>query len=184
MPSLEDIQHMAPEARDELALLAKELAEDPSTREAFLRLTKQKRQNLTIDAIDLKDQFNAKFEEIAAQNEALQAKLREKEALEELERRRQSLVKKGKAKSDDDVAEIEKVMLEKGITNHETAAEYHEFMKRAATPTTIQAFDKSFMNEQARDTLSKFRVNPQQAARDEAARALTELRKNPRPIGF
>ena len=96
MPSLEDIQHMAPEARDELALLAKELAEDPSTREAFLRLTKQKRQNLTIDAIDLKDQFNAKFEEISAQNEALQAKLREKEALEELERRRQSLVKKGK----------------------------------------------------------------------------------------
>lgn len=181
MPSLENL---TPEARDELALLAQELAEDPSTREQFLRLTKQKRQNLTIDAIDLKDQFNARFEQMQAQNEQLQAKLREKDALEELERRRQSLVKKGKVKSEEDVAEIEKVMLEKGITNHETAAEYFDWMKRTAAPTSIQAFDKSFMNEQARDTLSKFKHNPQQAARDEAARALTELRKNPRPIGF
>jgi hypothetical protein len=184
MPSLEDVQNMAPDARDELALLAKELAEDPATREQFLRLTKQKRQNLTIDAIDLKDEFRAEFAKIRGENEALQAKLRERDALEELERRRQALVKKGRAKSDDDVAEIEKVMLEKGITNHETAAEYHDFMKRAATPTKIQAFDRSFMNEQARDTLAKFRFNPQQAARDEASKALNELRKNSGSMGF
>ena len=110
--------------------------------------------------------------------------MREKEALEELEKRRQALIKKGKAKSEDDVAEIEKVMLEKGITNHETAADYFDYMKQAAQPTAIQAFDRSFMNEQARDSLAKFRVNPSQAARDEAAKALFELRKNPRPIGF
>ena len=181
MSSLEDL---TPDARDELARLARELAEDPSTREQFLRLTKQKRQNLTIDAIDLKDQFNARFEEMQAQNDSLQAKLREKEALEELERRRQALIKKGKARSEDDVAEIEKVMLEKGITNHDTAADYFDYMKRAAQPTAVQAFDRSFMNEQARDALSKFRNNPVQAARDEAGKALAELRKNPRPIGF
>ena len=68
MSSLEDL---TPDARDELARLARELAEDPSTREQFLRLTKQKRQNLTIDAIDLKDQFNARFEEMQSKNEAL-----------------------------------------------------------------------------------------------------------------
>ena len=181
MPSLENLTS---EARDELALLAQELAEDPATREQFLRLTKQKRQNLTIDAIDIKDEVRAEIAKIREEKAALEARLREKDALEELERRRQSLVKKGKAKSDEDVVEIEKVMLEKGITNHETAAEYFDYMKRAAAPTSIQAFDKSFMNEQARDTLSKFKHNPQQAARDEAARALTELRKNPRPIGF
>jgi predicted phage gp36 major capsid-like protein len=181
MSSLEDL---TPDARDELARLARELAEDPSTREQFLRLTKQKRQNLTIDSIDLKDQFNARFEEMQSKNEALEAKLREKEALEELEKRRQALIKKGKAKSEDDVAEIEKVILEKGITNHETSADYFDYMKQAAQPTAIQAFDRSFMNEQARDSLAKFRVNPSQAARDEAAKALFELRKNPRPIGF
>ena len=77
MSSLEDL---TPDARDELAKLARDLAEDPATREQFLRLTKQKRQNLTIDAIDLKDQFNAKFEEMQSKNEALEAKLKEKAA--------------------------------------------------------------------------------------------------------
>ena len=31
--------------------------------------------------------------------------------------------------------EVEKVMLERGITNHETAADYHRWMKEAAAPT-------------------------------------------------
>jgi hypothetical protein len=149
-----------------------------------LRLTKKVKPNLTIDAIDIKDQVDARFAEYEARNQVLEGKLREKDALEELEKRRQSLVKRGKAKSDEDVAEIEKVMLEKGITNHDTAADYYEYMKTSATPTSPQVFNRSFMNESARDTLAKFRVNPVVAARDEAAKALTELRKNPRPIGF
>ena len=181
MPSLEDL---TPEARDELALLARELAENPSTRENFLRLTKQARPSMTIDAIDMKDTIDAKSRELQDKYDALEAKMREREAVEELERRRQALIEKGKAKSKDDVKEIEKVMLEKGIQNHETAADYYEFMKTAATPTSPQVFNGSFMNETARDTLSKFYKNPAVAARDEAARALTELRKNPRPVGF
>ena len=181
MPSLEDL---TPEARDELALLARELAENPSTRENFLRLTKQARPSMTIDAIDMKDTIDAKSRELQDKYDALEAKMREREAVEELERRRQALIEKGKAKSKDDVKEIEKVMLEKGIQNHETAADYYEFMKTAATPTSPQVFNSSFMNETARDTLSKFYKNPAVAARDEAARALTELRKNPRPVGF
>ena len=181
MSSLEDL---TPDARDELAKLARDLAEDPATREQFLRLTKQKRQNLTIDAIDLKDQFNARFEEMQSKNEALEAKLKEKEALEELKHRREALLRKGKAKSDEDVAEIEKVMLEKGITNHDTAADYFQYMRQAAPPTSANVFDKSIWNEQARDALKPFRVDATRAARDEAARALTELRKNPRPVGY
>lgn len=181
MPSLEDL---TPEARDELALLARELAENPSTRQSFLRLTKQARPNMTIDAIDVEDKIESKSRELQDKYDAIEAKLREKEALEELERRRQTLIDKGKAKSRDDVKEIEKVMLEKGIQNHETAADYYEFMKTAATPTSPQVFNNSFMNETARDTLSKFYKNPAVAARDEAAKALAELRKNPKPVGF
>jgi len=181
MPSLEDL---SPDGVNELALLARELAENPNTRESFLRLTKKARPNMTIDSIDVKDQVDARFAEYEAKINAAENKLREKDALEELEKRRNSLVKRGKAKSDEDVAEIEKVMLEKGITNHDTAADYYEFMKTAATPTSPQYYNKSFMNETARDTLSKFRVNPAGAAREEAAKALNELRKNPRAVGF
>jgi hypothetical protein len=181
MPSLEDL---TPDARDELALLARELAENPNTRESFLRLTKKARPNLTIDSIDMKDDLDSRFKVMQDQNDALHNRLRERDALDELESRRKNLVKTGKAKSEDDVGEIEKVMLEKGITNHETAADYYEFMKTSAKPTSPNVFNSSFMNETARDTLSKFRTNPVAAARDEAAKALFELRKNPRPIGF
>jgi predicted aldo/keto reductase-like oxidoreductase len=110
----------------------------------------------------------------------LEAKLAEKDAKEELERRRQSLMKRGLIDSEDDIQEVEKVMLEKGITNHETAAEYHQWMKEAAKPTpsgynpqVIQKFD-----------LSQYWKNPVSAARNEAAKALNDLRKRNRPIGL
>jgi hypothetical protein len=106
--------------------------------------------------------------------------LREKEAREELDKRRQSLITKGLAGSLEDVDQIEKIMLEKNISNHETAAEYFDWMKQAAVPTPsgynpnpLKGFD-----------LSKFWKDPKGAARNVAAEALGELRKNTRPIGY
>ena len=88
MSSLEDL---TPEARDELAQLARELADNPSTREDFLRLTKKARPSLTIDAIDIKDEVAARLEQANERVNALEGKLREKEALDTLERRRRDL---------------------------------------------------------------------------------------------
>ena len=181
MPSLEDL---TPEARDELALLARELAESPQTREDFLRLTKRARPSLTIDAIDLKDEISAKLNQADEKVASLEARLKEKEALEELERRRQSLLRKGKVKTEDEIAEVEKIMLEKGITSHETAADYFDYMREAARPTPVKSFSQNVMDKSARDALQKYWKNPASAAREEASNALTELRKNPRPIGF
>lgn len=181
MASLEDL---SPEVRDELALLARELSENASTREDFLRLTKRARPSLTIDAIDLKDEISAKLSQADEKVASLEARLREKEALEELERRRQGLLRKGKVKSEDDIAEVEKIMLEKGITSHETAADYFEYMREASKPTPVKSFSQNVMDKSARDTLSKYWKNPASAAREEASTALMELRKNPRPIGF
>jgi hypothetical protein len=109
----------------------------------------------------------------------LEAKLREKDAVDELNKRRQAIVKKGLA-SEDQIDAIEKIMLEKGMTNHETAAEYWQWMQQAAVPTPsgynpnpLKGFD-----------LSKFWKDPKMAARNSAAEALAELRKNNRPIGI
>lgn len=181
MPSLEDL---TPEARDELAQLARELADNPDTREAFLRLTKKARPQLTIDAIDLKDEVAARLEQSNERVSQLEGKLREREALDTLDRRRRDLIKTGKVKSEDDIAEVEKVMLEKGITNHEAAADYWNYMRQAATPTPQASYNRNVLDEGARNSLSKFWKNPAGAARDEAAKALYELRKNPKPIGF
>ena len=108
----------------------------------------------------------------------------EKEALEDLEKRRRSLMRKGKVRSEEDIAEIEKVMLEKGITDHETAADYHAWMKQASKPTPVKTFNQNVLDDTARGALDKFWKNPVAAARDEASKALNELRRNPRPIGL
>lgn len=180
MASLEDL---TPEARDELAALARELSEHPETREQFLRLTKKARPSMPIGEIDLKDEMTKRLEEAQSRVDQLEGKLREKDALDELERRRNALSKKHGMK-DEDIAEIEKIMLEKGITSHESAAEYYDWMRKAATPTPAKTFSRNVLDESARDTLRGFWKNPQVAARDEAAKALMELRKNPKPIGL
>ena len=104
--------------------------------------------------------------------------------MDSLKERREKLLKTGKIQSEEEIEEVEKVMLEKKIHDHDTAAEYYKWMKQAATPTPSAFESRNVLNEQARNTLSGFFKNPVGHARDEAAKALNELRKNPRPIGF
>ena len=108
------------------------------------------------------------------------AMLAEKEALEDLEKRRNALMRNGRVRSEEEIEEVEKVMLEKGITNHDTAADYWEWMKQTAAPTPT-GYNPSAVKQ---FDLNKYYKNPVGAARDEAAKALQELRKNTRPIGF
>ena len=109
----------------------------------------------------------------------MEAKLKEKESLEELQKRRDKLIKKGLA-SEEDIEEIEKIMLEKKISDHETAAEYFDWMKQAAQPTP-SGYSPSPLKG---FNLNEYWKNPVQGARNEAAKALQELRKNTRPIGI
>ena len=174
------LENLSVDARDELAALAQQLAENPSTRKEFLRMTKRVKPDLPIPELEIEDHTNTAIAASEARVQSLENKLRERDAVEELQKRRNSLKQKGLANSDDDIKGIEKIMLERGITNHETAAEYHEWMKQAATPTpsgynpqVIQKFD-----------LNKYWKNPISAARNEAVNALQDLRRPTRPIGL
>ena len=175
--SLEDMSY---EARDELAALAKTLAENPQTRKEFLRLTKQARPDVPIPELDIDDSLTRVSSQAEERVSQLEAKLREKEAREELERRRNKIRKAGLVQTDEDIEEVEKIMLEKKISDHETAAEYHQWMKQAAAPTPT-GYNPQVMSK---FDLSKYYKNPQVAARDEAAKALAELRNPRRPIGL
>jgi uncharacterized membrane protein len=173
--SLEDLSL---EARDELAALARQLAENPETRKDFLRLTKRAKPDMPIPELDIEATTNSALQKAEQRIMQMEAKQREKDAKEELEKRRSKIKQRGL--DDSDVAEIEKLMLEKGMTNHDTAAEYWEWMKRSATPTP-SGYNP---NPMTKFDLGKYWKNPVQGARDEAAKALNELRKNPRPIGL
>lgn len=174
------LENVSLEARDELAALAQQLAENPATRKQFLRMTKQVKPDLPIPELDMEDYTHNAVTKSEQRVQALEAKLRERDAVEELQKRRQSLMKKGLIANEDEVKDVEKIMLERGITNHETAAEFHQWMKQAAEPTP-SGYNPSAVKQ---FDLGKYWKNPASAARDEAANALRDLRKPQRPIGL
>ena len=174
------LENLSLEARDELAALAQTLAENPETRKDFLRMTKRVKPDLPIPELDIEDYTHRAVTRSEDRVQALEAKLREKEAIEELQTRRQSLMKKGLISNESEVGDVEKIMLERGITNHETAAEYHQWMKQAAVPTS-SGYNPSAVKQ---FDLNKYWKNPVAAARNEAMNALNDLRKPQRPIGL
>ena len=174
------LENVSPDARDELAALAQQLAENPATRKDFLRMTKKVKPDLPIPELEIEDSTNRAVNHAEQRVQQLEAKLRERDATEMLEKRRQSLLKKGLIQSEDDIKDVEKIMLERGITNHETAAEFHQWMKQAAVPTP-SGYNPSAINQ---FDLNKYWKNPAVAARDEAMKALNDLRKPSRPIGL
>ena len=176
--SLED---MSSDQVNELAALARQLAENPETRKDFLRLTKKAKPDLPIPELEIEDATTHAVSKAYERVEGIENKMRERDARDSLNERRQSLLKKGFAKDDADIESIEKIMLEKNIPNHETAAEYWKWMQESAAPTPGTSYNPSTLS---RFDLSKFQKNPVAAARDEAFKALNELRKSPKPIGL
>jgi len=175
--SLED---MSFEQRDQLALLMRELSDNPATRKDVLRLTKQIKPDLVIPELEIENTTKSYVDKLEQRLMERDAKDREQDAVRDLESRRNKLMKKGLVQSEEDIHEVEKVMLEKGITNHESAAEYWQWMKQSATPTPT-GYNPSAVSK---FDLGKYYKNPVGAARDEASKALQELRQNKRPIGF
>tara|TARA_R110000868_G_scaffold119057_3_gene315430 strand:- start:29 stop:562 length:534 start_codon:yes stop_codon:yes gene_type:complete len=176
--SLED---MSNDQVNELAALAKQLAENPETRKDFLRLTKKAKPDFSIPELEIEDATTHAVSKAYERVEGIENRMRERDARDSLNERRQSLLKKGFAKDDADIESIEKIMLEKNIPNHETAAEYWKWMQESAAPTPGTSYNPSTLS---RFDLSKFQKNPVAAARDEAFKALNELRKSPKPIGL
>ena len=129
------LENISLEQRDELALLMKQLAENPETRKDALRLTKKLRPDLPMPELEIEDYTEKKVSQAQKRVEDLEAKLREKEIREELKDKRDALIKKGLIDNESDIEEVEKVMLENKIADHETAAQYWQWMKQAAAPT-------------------------------------------------
>jgi hypothetical protein len=156
------------------------LAENPSTRKEFLRMTKKVKPDLPIPELEIEESTNKALSLAEQRVQSLENKLREKDALDDLQRRRNAIKAKGLVSTEDDIKEVEKIMLDRGITNHETAAEYHQWMKQSATPTP-SGYNPQIIQKM---DLNKYWKNPVTAARNEAVSALQELRRPNRPIGL
>jgi len=171
---------MSFEQRDQMALLMRELSDNPETRKEILRLTRKVKPGLVIPELDIEDHTSSAVSKVYQELEQMKSQKREDDAVADLNKRRMSLIKKGLIQDESEIEQVEKIMLDKGITNHESAAEYWDWMKQSAVPTPT-GYNPSAV---AKFDLGKYYKNPVMAARDEASKALNELRRNPRPIGL
>ena len=128
------LEGMSSEAIANLAQLSNTLANNPETRHAFLGLVKKADPSVSIPEVDMPIHMAAQLKERDDKMAALERRLLEKEALENVMNLRSGIVKKGLV-SESEVAEVEKLMLERGISSHETAAEFYASQKKSATPT-------------------------------------------------
>ena len=143
--SVEDIQA--------LAELAEAMNSDPRTRKTFLQAAKTLNPNTHVPEIDIPAALAHQFAEPLRQLDALTKAQAEREMRDRILESRRSIISKGVSESD--VPAIEKMMVEKGIANHDTAVEHYRMQQRAAEPTPasttngIRKYDKPTLDLKA-----------------------------------
>ena len=167
------LEGLSQEAIVGLAQIAKGLSDNPDTRTSFLGLVKKADPGQSIPELDIANQITSAVSEERAKREVLEAKIMERDARENVMNRREA-IKKSKGLSDEDVAEVEKIMVEKGISNHDTAAEFMVAQRQSAKPTPFQA---GYGSHQAPKVDTKpYGGNMTQWSRNEAAETISDIR--------
>lgn len=160
MPEIND-------ADNELLLLAKKALGDGKTRMKTLRVFKEAEPSTVLPEIDTEDRINAALTPLQEENRKLREDLN-KGVTERMLKEKRDFVKGRGLKVED----VEKVMMEKGITNHESAVEFIEANSRVAAPATpARSWDRSAKVPQE-DGLKK---NPAEWAREQAAMVIDEF---------
>jgi hypothetical protein len=166
------LEGLSPEAIADLAVTLKTLTDNPKTRAHTLALMKHVDPTLNIPEIDIPNQMNGYLKKGLDRLEALENSIRDKELRSEITSRRNAIVKSGLV-NESEVSEVEKLMLEKGISSHETAAEFFASQKKSAAPTPGH-FGQPLM---PKPDLKAMGGNINQWARSEAGAAMADIIK-------
>lgn len=121
---------------DELKSMGKlyaQMVNDPKTRMHTLRATKIISPNTPIPELDVFDRVGAAVKPHIDKVDALEKKFIEKDAENNVLRKREELYDLGHSKAE--VEAIEKLMLEKRIPDHKTAAEFYKLQAQSAPVT-------------------------------------------------
>lgn len=173
MPNV-SLEGLSADQVSNLAALAKGMSENPETRGDFLKLLKKQKPELSIPEVDLPVQMESVVKPLQEQIATLQAEKAEAEARQRVLDARNEVVGKGLAKAED-IPEIEKLMLERGITSHATAAEFYASQQRAAVPTPSR-FTGGNQSLPQVDLKAAGVGSMKQWARQEAHRVLDDIR--------
>lgn len=170
------LEGFSPEEIAQMATTYKGLLENPETRELTLRGTKKLNPRASIPEIDLKDAALGAFKKQADDMESLKADIRKRDAADRVREEREKLRDAGYSK--DQVAAIEKIMIDEHIPSYDTAARYFKAQTQAAEPTphsTAPATTYS-MPADAMTALKGGKAGLNKFARESATAALDEIR--------
>ena len=166
------LEGMSQDAINGLALLAKGLSSNSKTRDQFLNLTKTANPDLNIPEVDIPFKMQGMLDAEAKKREELENKIRENEIRQQIKENRAQLAKT-KGLSEEQVQEVEKMMTEKGILNHDTAADFYLSQQKSATPTP-STFSGS--QQVPKPDMKQFNGNITQWARNEANTMIGQIR--------
>jgi len=130
-----------------------------------LRVLKDASPNTVLPEIDSEDRLTAALSPLREENRKLREDIDKRTTEGLLKEKRNAIKARGLS-----VDAVEKIMLEKGITNHESAAEFLALNGQPAIPATSRSWDKSAKVP----TNEGLKLDPKAWAREEAARVLDE----------
>jgi hypothetical protein len=171
------LEGMTPQQIEGLASVYTDLLQDASTRKDILRLTKKRLPNVSIPEIDMDDKVNSKMEELAKEREEFRKEQQMAKLEAERDKKRQKLLDKGLIEKEDEFDEVEKFMTEKGMGDHEAAAQFRKLERQAAIPTASRYVGPTM---DLPPTFAEVMKNPQQWALNEAGRVMAEIKSAPK----
>lgn len=165
-----------PSEIEALASLAESLSSNPATRQGFLRLTKQVNPTANIPEIDTIDRVAAGLKPHLDRLKELEQKQLQRDVMDRIQAGRERALQVSGVTAADMPA-IEKLMQERQIPDHATAAEFHAMQQRAAEPTAASFSHQSrtFGAPQMPDA-KEFGGNLQTWSRNQAYATIDEMR--------
>ena len=158
-----------------LAELANALGSNPNTRMDFLRLTKRANPGASIPEIDIPVGLQSSMQPHLDRLAQLEAKALQRDTRDNiLSQRREALSVKGITEAD--IPAVEKLMTDRKILDHKTAAEFLSAQQRLAEPTPSSTAGSRTFGKPVLPDLTAFKGNMQAHARSEAYAAIDQLR--------
>lgn len=166
------LEGLSPEQITELAAVAQGMLQNPTTRLRTLALHKELNPDLHIQEVDLPKSFESALAEERGKREALENRIREDEVRRDIANKRAEIVSKGIPANK--VSDVEKLMVDSGMTNYGAAADFYLLQQRAAIPTPPSAFAPKVKANAP--NFKDFNGDSAKWAENEAMKALHEMR--------
>jgi Spy/CpxP family protein refolding chaperone len=159
----------------ELAQLLLDMTSNAESRDALLPHIRKARPGLPIPELDLQDKIKAHTDAQSERIKALEDQLAKSRIQAQIEEGRRKVISAGLV-DESEISDLEKLMTEKKIADHEIAARYRHSERMSATPTPSIAKFNANPFEDAQKTVTDYFKNPKSALMNDLMAGVRSMR--------